>query len=137
MEPDEALVARVRPPAVCEYWNLEFGSYWWATFDYRYHHCALNDHSGRIDEDGNLRFVVAHEDPGVHNWLDPVGHNEGYLSLRWMGSDSVPRPDVEIVKLSELHSVLPESCAEASPESRRELIEHHRRGLVRRWRLLV
>jgi hypothetical protein len=137
VDPDEALVARVTPPSICGYWNLEFGSYWWTTFDYRYHHCALNDYSGRIEKDGSLLFVVSHVDPGVHNWLDPAGHNEGYIGLRWMNADSTPYPDVEIVKFADLESVLPADHVKASPEDRRELIEHHRRGLVQRWRLLV
>jgi hypothetical protein len=57
--------------------------------------------------------VVAARDPGVYNWLDTGGLNEGTYQTRWQAlppgvtsADKAVR-DVRIVKLIELKGVLP------------------------------
>ena len=46
-----------------------------------------------IDDDGVLRVVVAHDDPGVANWLDTAGHSAGPVILRCVRTESAPVPD--------------------------------------------
>ena len=90
---DEALVIRVTPPKA-DYWAVEFGNYWWETMDYRYRLCSTNCHHAVLEEDGELILVVSHDDPAVPNWLDPSGHEEGYITVRWLGADAYPAPEV-------------------------------------------
>lgn len=44
---------------------------------------CLNRHQALANPDGSLTFVLSVTDPGVHNWLDPSGLDEGILTLRW------------------------------------------------------
>jgi len=130
---DEALLITVQPP-VADYWSVEFGNYWWETMDYRYRLCSTNCHHAVLEENGELLLVVAHEDPGVPNWLDPSGHLEGYVTVRWIGSDSYPAPACRQVKVDDLPGALPADVARISPPERRAQLMARRRGVCRRFR---
>ena len=49
------------------------GNPWWETIDYGRHQSSLNGHQATVDDDGVVRAVIAHDDPGVANWLDTAG----------------------------------------------------------------
>lgn len=83
---DEALVIEVTPPD-CDYWMVALHNHWMETLDYVHHRSTLNCRSAQIDDDGSVRFVVAHRDPGVPNWLDTAGHARGTVGVRWVGAD--------------------------------------------------
>jgi Protein of unknown function (DUF1214) len=83
---DEALVIEVTPPE-CEYWMFALHNHWMETLDYVHHQATLNCHSAVREPDGSVRFVVAHRDPGVPNWLDTAGHRHGTVGVRWVGPD--------------------------------------------------
>jgi len=129
---DEAMLIRVTPPKA-SYWAVEFGSYWWETMDYRYRLCSLNPHHAELEEDGSLLVVVSHRDPGLPNWLDPSGHNEGYVTFRWIGAEAYPRPSVEQFPAAELEARLSENVRRISPEARREQLRRRRLGVVHRF----
>jgi len=129
---DEALLVRVTPPEA-DYWSVEFGNYWWETMDYRYRLCSTNCHHAALEDDGELLLVVAHSDPGVPNWLDPSGHREGYITVRWIGAASYPLPRCEQVQREALQAHLPRGARTISPESRREQLAARRRGVIRRF----
>jgi hypothetical protein len=99
---DEALVVTAMPPD-CEYWMFALHNHWMETLDYINHQTTLNCHSTTLEADGSVRLVVAHEDPGVPNWLDTAGHARGTIGVRWVGPkvDDI-LPDTKVVKLSEL-----------------------------------
>ena len=128
---DEALLIRVKPPT-CEYWAVEFGNYWWETMDYRYTLSNLNCHLHEREDNGELLVVVAHNDPGVPNWLDPCGHNEGYLTFRWIGADEDTRPVCEQVKVSQLAEHL-SGAKPWTPGQRREQLRKRREGVLKRF----
>ena len=99
--PDEALLIEVTPPA-CEYWNFQLNNHWMESLDYRYHRIALNHHEARTGDDGSVRLVVAHRDPGLANWLDTAGHRRGTMCLRWVGAAEHPDPSARVVPFREL-----------------------------------
>lgn len=136
-QPDEAVILRVTPPSPLQFWNLEFGSYWFETMDYRYRQSALNSTHGQLEEDGSLLAVISHGDPGIANWLDTAGHCEGYVTLRWMGAETSPRPDYQVVKLSELSRHLPPTARRITPAERAEQIRQRRLGLYNRFHYLA
>lgn len=105
LEPDEALLVEVTPPA-CEYWNFQLNNHWMESLDYRFHRIALNHHAARRRSDGSVRIVVAHEDPGVENWLETAGHRRGTMCLRWVGAREHPEPRTRVVKLAGLRAGL-------------------------------
>mgnify|MGYP001826898924 CR=1 FL=1 len=129
---DEALIVRVTPP-VASYWAVEFGNYWWESMDYRYRLCSTNCHHAQLEEDGELIFVVAHEDPGVPNWLDPSGHLEGYIALRWINADHYPRPECLQVKAADLKGHLPAGIKTISAEQRKKQLAGRRAGVLKRF----
>ena len=47
--------------------------------DYRYRNGSLNRNQMRVNDDGSFTFVVAHNDPGISNWLDTEGHMMGNI----------------------------------------------------------
>jgi hypothetical protein len=101
---DEALVIEVMPPA-CDSWNFQLNNYWMESLDYRYHTICLNKASTKYNPDGSVRVVVAHCDPGVPNWIETTGHNEGTMCWRWyrLTLGAVPvEPGCRVVKLNEI-----------------------------------
>src|SRR3977135_4300335 len=82
VEPGEALVIELRPPE-CELWNFQLDNYWMESLDYRYVPIWVNSHTAKYDADGSVTLVVAHENRGFANYLDPDGHNTGTMLLRW------------------------------------------------------
>jgi hypothetical protein len=132
LPPDEVLLVRVTPPAA-SYWAVEFGNYWWETMDYRYRLCSTNCHHAVVEDNGELLLAVAHEDPGLPNWLDPSGHVEGYITVRWIGAAHYPVPACTQVKREDLHAHLPDGVKTIAPAARREQLLARRRGALQRF----
>ena len=82
LDRDQVLVIEVIPPD-CENWNFQLNNYWMESLDYRYHNICINKGSAKLWDDGVVRVVVSHEDPGVENWLETAGHFEGTMCWRW------------------------------------------------------
>jgi hypothetical protein len=72
------------------------------SLDYRYHRIAVNKNDAVYAPDGSVRVVVAHEDPGVPNWLETVGHRHGTMCWRWVRAAEHPQPRTRVVPLAEL-----------------------------------
>lgn len=99
--PEEALLIEVKPPE-CKSWNFQLDNHWMESLDYRYHRIHVNKHTARYRDDGSVRIVVAHRDPGVENWIDTAGHAQGTMCFRWIRASLHPQPKTRVVKLSEL-----------------------------------
>ena len=129
---DEALIIRVTPP-LADYWSVEFGNYWWETMDYRYRLCSTNCHHAVLEDNGELLLVVAHDDPGYPNWLDPSGHVEGYVTFRWIGAEHYPVPECLQVKVQALSEALPKNAKRIDAAARQAQLDARRRGVIRRF----
>lgn len=131
---NEALILRVTPPR-SDYWACEFGNYWWATMDYHRNRLSnTNQHYAALEEDGELIVVIAHDDPGLPNWLDPAGHEEGYVTFRWIGAAQSPRPACLQVRADELFEHLPDGVKRISPAQRAEQLKGRWAGVCKRFR---
>lgn len=133
--PDEALVLDTELPATRPYWNVQLNDELWNAIEFVYRQSSLNGHQARIDNDGRFRAVVAHEDPGVPNWLDPAGSRQGMLIGRWYGCSSNPIPTITRVPLAELRRHLPADTPHVSATERAARLRARRIGaqLRRRW----
>jgi Protein of unknown function (DUF1214) len=131
---DEALVVHVTPPQA-RYWAVEFGNYWWETMDYRYRLCSTNCYHAVLEDNGELILVVSHSDPGVPNWLDPSGHEEGYITVRWIGAAHYPAPQCVQIPCTELPNYWPTGAKKLSPDARRGQLAARRRGVLKRFPL--
>jgi hypothetical protein len=132
--PGKALVLRTTPPE-CEFWNLEFCNTWWETNDYLYGLTSLNAHHAGREEDGSIVAVVAHDDPGIPNWLDTAGFTEGMMGRRWMHAESTPDIECTLVDHDDLESFLG-AVRRITPGEREARIAANRRGVYRRFHWL-
>jgi hypothetical protein len=131
--PDEALIIEVSPPEGV-YWSFSLGNTWWETIDYGNHQSSLNGHQAAIDQDGKVRVVVAHQDPGLANWLDTAGHSEGAIILRCVRTETAPMPTTRLVPFARLTEELPATTPRVTPSERAETLDVRRRAVSRRFR---
>jgi hypothetical protein len=132
LAPDEALVVEVEPPRGL-YWSYSIGNPWWETIDYGRHQSSLNGHQAVVDDDGLLRVVVAHSDPGVANWLDTAGHSEGPIILRCVRTETAPVPTTRVVPMADVAAALPPGTRHVSPEERAAVMDARRLAVSKRF----
>jgi hypothetical protein len=132
LEADEALVVEVTPPEGL-YWSYSLGNPWWETIDYARHQSSLNGHQAVVDDDGMLRVVIAHHDPGVANWLDTAGHSAGPVILRCVRTESAPVPTTHVVRFDEIAGSLPAGTHRVTAEERRRTIAARRLAVSKRF----
>jgi hypothetical protein len=64
---------------------------------------SLNRRQTRLEADGRFRIVVAHEDPGLPNWLDTGGEKKGVVFVRYLLPEERPEGlEARVVRLSAL-----------------------------------
>jgi Protein of unknown function (DUF1214) len=85
---DGLLIETPAPPG--EYWGIQLANGLWNTLDFANRQTSLNRAQAHIDPDGMFRAVIAHADPGVTNWLDTLGHQQGSVHLRFL-APAAPR----------------------------------------------
>lgn len=96
--PDEALVIDT-PLVPCDHWNFQLSNHWLESLDYRQDRIHTNSKVATLRPDGTLRIVVAHNDPGVPNWLTTQGHAHGSMCFRWVRAEGDPPiPQCRVVK---------------------------------------
>ena len=101
LAPDEVLVIEAMPPA-CEHWNFQLNNYWMESLDYANFRIHTNKHLATYEEDGSIRIIVAHRDPGLPNWINTTGHESGTMCFRWIRAEEHPQPRTRVMKISDL-----------------------------------
>jgi len=99
-----------------------------AGLDWVNYQASLNGHQARLDADGRFRGVIALSDPGVPNWLDPLGCTEGYVQGRWLRSETAPLPVLTKVPLATLREHLPADTPVVTAEARDKALRERRRA---------
>jgi len=99
----QALVVEGRWPDDCRCANVCLWNRHMQTFDYLNRQVSLNRRQTKLDADGRFRIVIAHEDPGVPNWLDTEGRLFGLVFFRYMLPESeIETPSARLVALAEV-----------------------------------
>lgn len=98
---DEVLVIDVMPPQ-CEAWNFQLNNHWMESLDYRYYRVWVNQHTAQYRDDGSVRIFVSHRDPGIDNWIDTVGHNQGTMLFRWVKAEKPLAPSTRVIPWSDI-----------------------------------
>jgi hypothetical protein len=129
LAPDEALVLELPDPA--GFWMLTNMGAFWNSMDYLYRPVSCTPSRSSIDGDGRVRFVVAHDDPGVQNWIDTQGFEEGYLTYRNVESRRFPPIATRVVPRVELDAHLPADTRRVGAEERVAQL-HDRFDAIRR-----
>lgn len=133
--PGEALVMTVDQPEDSEYWNVQIGDIWYQIEDYVHHQTSLNQVQAARDGDGLFRLVIAHEDPGVANWLETSGRTVGILVWRVYGPRGhVAMPKLERMPLDKVRERLLADTPVMDAARRREQRRARREAAAKRWR---
>ena len=102
LEPDEALIIRGRFPG-CRFANVVLWNQFMQSYDFVNRQISLNRNQIEYEKDGSFKMVVAHEDPGVPNWLDTEGRSTGQIYWRYIFPTQTPqRVKTKLVKLASL-----------------------------------
>ncbi len=131
--PDQALIIAMTP-IEARYWGFQTSSVWGQTNDYSYHQSSLNARQVKVDADGKVRLVLSLTDPGVPNWLDPVGIGTGSVLLRWYKAKGTATPETQLVPMAELRKHLPKDTPTVSPDERSEQLKARARASLRRFK---
>jgi hypothetical protein len=87
----------------------------------------------QIDGDGRFRCALAFGDPGVPNWLDPLGLPQGQCLLRWYDGERFELPLTRVVQFDEVRRYLPAQTPTVTPAQRAEQLKQRARDSLRRW----
>lgn len=132
LKPDEALIIESDTP-LARYWSIQLMDLWWQTLDFSHHQSGLNGKQAHIDSDGKFRAVLSRGDPGLPNWLDPVGLPLGDALMRWYDGEEFATPRTKIVPLAEVRRHLPADTPHVSAEQRAQALLRRSRASLRRW----
>lgn len=136
---DEALVIECEVPLPPSFMGFHLSNLWGESLDFESYQSNLNGHMLEADADGRYRWVVAHRDPGVPNWVDTTGLEQGFLTIRWTYPQPPPRQDwpelqVRKVALVEVRSWLaPDTRRVGQGEREQDRLVRHRH-VQRRYR---
>ena len=119
------------------YQGIQLGTRWFVSLDYETHTSTLNGSQLQCPDPDHCVAVIAKKDPGIANWLDTDGLNEGLIFMRWQGLSALPDkatwPRMQHVKLGELDTLLPSDTARVTPAQRTEQRQHRRQAIQRRF----
>jgi hypothetical protein len=128
---DEALLVTWEVPEAA-YWSFQLGDVWSRPLDYIHHQTDINMQRAKIDADGKVRVVVSAADPGIANWLDPCGNDEGTIVTRSYRSIlKTVEPEIKLVKFAELLDHLPADTAKVTPAERAQHLEYRRQSVLK------
>jgi hypothetical protein len=109
LEPDEALIVEMDNHD--GFWMFVMGGVFTGSMDFMYRPVSYTPARTKIDSDNVVRLVIAHDDPGVHNWLDTQGYPSGHLGYRNLLSDNPSVFRTKLVKRADVLAALPDDTA--------------------------
>jgi hypothetical protein len=129
---DQVLVIEVRG-LEAPYWCLQLCDMWHQATDYIDHQTSLNGCQANVDADGVIRVVIAARDPGVSNWLDPLGLKFGGVDFRIWKAARVPDIKTYLIDYDRLFAKLPSGTLRMAPPERAQSLRRRRLAGLRRW----
>lgn len=133
IQEDEALIVELEQAPNSPYWGFMLGDTWSRALPFSRYQTSLNNIQAKPDSDGGYRFVLSIRDPGVANWLDPTGHNDGLIFFRnYLTKDTIV-PAVRKVKFNDIMANLPADTATLTPEQRQAAVAYRREGFVKMY----
>lgn len=114
-------------------WMLTNMGVFFNSMDYLYRPVSYTPSRTKIDTDGRVRLVLAHRDPGVHNWLDTQGFRRGNLTYRHMLEGEPATLSTRVVKHGEVLAALPADTTLVTPAQRTAAMWERFHGIRRRY----
>jgi len=99
----DALVLTGRWPE-CRCANVCLWTRFQQTYDYANRQVSRNRAQTQLEPDGSFRMILAHEDPGLPNWIDTEGRLFGMVFWRFMlpQTEEIVTPKAERVPFASL-----------------------------------
>lgn len=113
---DEALV--IEFDAHAGLWMFTNMGVFFNSMDYLYRPVSYTPSRTAVDGDGRVRLVLAHDDPGCHNWIDTQGFERGNVTYRHMLEGQPVELHTRVVKSADLADALPPDTATVSAAER-------------------
>ncbi len=124
LQPGQALIVTV-PTIEADYTGAEITDVFTQTLPWQSHQTSLSNAQVIPDADGYTRYVISPTDPGVPNWLDSSGYDQGSIVLRWQnypGALPTGTPTTQVVDVAAVRDYLPTDTAVVTPEQRSDQI---------------
>lgn len=133
----DALIVRSNE-AGAQFRNLMLTDAFHMSIEYWKRTSSFNMRQMAADEDGNFTFVIAHEDPGVHNWIDTGGLRRVIFGQRWQAfrrdtQNEEPWMSVQKVKFEEIDRELPDGVKRIDLDGRAAQLASRMTGFARRF----
>lgn len=133
LQPDEALIVEMENHD--GFWIFGMGGVFVNSMDYLYRPVSYTPARTTVDSDDVVRLVIAHDDPGVHNWLDSQGFPNGNLTYRNLLSRNPAVFRTRLVKRTELLSALPPDTTMVTREQRVQQLQYRYHSIKLRYGL--
>lgn len=131
LRPDEALI--VEMDAHDGFWIFGMGGAFVGSMDFLYRPVSYTPARTAVDHDGVVRFVIAHDDPGVHNWLDTQSFSNGNLTYRNLASANRAVFRTRLVSRSAVLDELPPDTALVDAAGRARQLSARYHGVKLRY----
>jgi hypothetical protein len=133
----EAIIVRSNA-AEATFRNLVLTDPFHISIEYWRRTSSLNMAQMAPDEDGDFTYVIAHEDPGIHNWLDTGGVRRCLFGQRWQafnrsGKHDDPWMTAKLVRFNDLERELPNGVRRIDEAGRKQQCAQRQTGVDRRF----
>jgi hypothetical protein len=133
LAPDEALI--IEFDAHDGLWSFTNMGVFFNSMDFLYRPVSYTPSRTTVDSDGKVRLILAHDEPGYHNWIDTQCFERGNITYRHMLEGEPAALRTQVVKRAELADALPTDTATVSEEERVAQMWSRFRGIRQRYGL--
>jgi hypothetical protein len=116
LAPDEAMLLEFDDPK--SFWQLGNMGVFFNSMDFYQRTISWTPSRTKVDKDGKIRFVMSHDDPGYHNWIDTTGFTVGNLTSRNFLSDKFVDIHTRVVKRSKVAAAMPKDSVKVTKDER-------------------
>lgn len=133
LAPQQALIVSLAPPN-CRYLGFMLGHpLWFAALDFENRQNSLNLKQAQVASDGLVHYVIAANDPGVPNWIDPGHLRHGFMFFRCQGlRGEFGVPEVRVIAEEQIRASLPRDTPVISAQERCEVLKRRRIAVHKR-----
>jgi hypothetical protein len=118
----QALIVTIKHAAQAQYSGFMVADPFFDTLEFVHHQTSLNGDQVFVDSDGNIRYVLSAQDPGVPNWIDTSADSHGTIFARWQDVQGQLGPDfaptLSVVNVSDVRAALPSDTPTVTPVQR-------------------
>lgn len=115
------------------FWMISNNGAFMSSMDYLYRPVSYTPARTKVDADGKVRLILAHEDPGYHNWLDTQGFELGNITYRGLLGIAPTVLTTHLVKAADLAKALPDDTVKVSKQERIAQMRARFDGIRRRY----